>query len=1014
MNVRFLVVGLIAWAAALSTGMTGIAEGDPLLFESSNVLAGNADLSPDLTAGSHPYALTVSFKVAATIDTEGQLASVGGDPKDLLAELPPGLSVNPLAVLRCGAEEFATVNSATAEDGCPNASAVGVVAVENVEASKPTERKQSVYPIYDLVPQQGSPALFGFRIAGVAVYVTLSIRTDGDYGLTVAMTGMPQNAHVLGSTVTFWGVPAQSPHDEQRGDCIQSHGLCPVAGTARPMLTLPTQCLARPSALLHADSWQEPGNFSATAVDPIVGAETALSACEKLDFSPSLHVQAESETAATPTGLKLDLHIPQSEDPAGPAESNLKNAVIALPPGVKLNLARTGRSVGCPLEGAEGVDLGSSESTHCPAASRIGQVKIKTPFLPEELQGSLYLAQQGNLAGGGTNPFQSLIALYIVAEASGVLLKLPAEISADRQTGQLTMHLGPDPITGQAFAPQLPLEELELEFDGGPTAPFVTPETCGAATTSANLTPWNGAPQATVGDEFHISENCTRGFNPSFSAGTADKQANGYSTFTTALTRSDGDQELKSMSITLPPGLLGTLTGVTLCPEPAASLGTCGVGSLIGEATSAVGLGSEPFALTGAKVYLTGPYRGEPFGVSLVMPALVGPFNLGPQGHPIVIRASIAVDPITTQIKIATDPSDTYAIPSILEGIAPQIRTVNVVINRSAFIFNPTNCAPQPIVGTVTSTTGTNAGVSAAFQATNCASLPFGPKLKASTVGHPSRARGIGFNVKIVEGVAGEANARLVKVALPKQLPSRLTTLQKACVLRVFEANPAACPAGSIVGSAGAVTPILPVPMVGPAYFVSHGGAKFPELVIVLQGYGTTVEIRGETFINKAGITSSTFAQIPDAPVASFELHLPAGSNSALTTHDNLCGRELRTPTEIVAQNGAVIKEDPLIAIGGCPPAIRIVRHSVRRGVATLVVHLPSPGTLIARAKGFTPLTRKIGKAGTVTIRLAPTREQRRLFAHRHVHTPRVAVKLLLLTSHHGKLAAHVTIRLGH
>lgn len=1017
MSLRSWVVGAVVCglASAGSMAMVSDAMANPMLgFESSSVLASNADASPDLLAGSHPYTLTATFKVHATTNPEGHLVPEGGDLKDLMAELPPGLAFDPLAVPLCGAEEFATVNSGTGEDGCPNASAIGALAVENVTASTLAERKISVYPIYDLTPPQGSPALFGFRAANVAVYLTPSIRTGSDYGLTVAMTGIPQDVHVLGSTVTFWGVPADSAHDKERGDCVESHGMCPAGVSLKPLLTLPTQCLTPPTALLRADSWQEPGVFSAFASDPITGAAPALATCEVLDFSPSFHAGAESSTADSPTGLKVHLHTPQSKDPAGRAEAGLEDAIVTFPPGMTLNLARAGNLVGCPLEGPEAINLASGQPASCPQASKIGSAKIKTPILAGELLGGVYIAQQGNLPGNGTNPFKSMLAIYIVAEGSGVVLKLPAEVAANPQTGQLTVHVGTDPLTGQAFAPQLPFEDIELEFDGGNDGDLVTPSTCGSYTTSTSLTPWNGAAPTGLTDELQINQGCAKAFSPSLSSGTVDKQANRYSTFTTTLTRQDGEQEIKSVSITTPSGLQGTLKGVALCPEPQASLGTCGADSLIGETTVSVGAGPHPFTLKGGKVYLTGPYGGGPFGLSLVEPVVAGPFNLGQNGRPLIIRAVIKVNPITGQITVVTDPAGPYSIPSIVEGILPQARTVNITINRPEFIFNPTNCAPQSITGVITSPQGATANVSTPFQATNCASLPFSPKLRASTVGRPSRKNGIGFDVRIVQGVAGEANALSVKVDLPIQLPSRLATLQKACLVKVFDADPASCPAGSIVGTANAVTPILPVPMTGPAYFVSHGGAKFPELVIVLQGYGVTIDLHGETFISKAGITSSTFSQIPDAPVASFELRLPAGKNSALTAHGDLCAGNLRTPTTIVAQNGAVIKEDPKITVGGCRPAIRVLRHSGGRGGgATVVVSVPSAGKLVASGRGLLRVTKKLAKAGTVTLRLSPTKGTQRLLARRHKHGLNIAVRLLFAPNHGGRLSDHVTVVVG-
>ena len=171
--------------------------------------------------------------------------------------------------------------------------------------------------------------------------------------------------------------------------------------------------------------------------------------------------------------------------------------------------------------------------------------------------------------------------------------------------------------------------------------------------------------------------------------------------------------------------------------------------------------------------------------------------------------------------------------------------------------------------------------------------LAFKPQFAVSTSGKTSRADGASLAVKLTYPTgSGEANIAKVKVELPKQLPSRLTTLQKACTAAVFNANPAGCPAESIIGMAKAVTPVLPVPLVGPAYFVSHGGEAFPSLIIVLQGYGVTVDLVGTTFISKAGITSSTFKTVPDVPVGSFELNLPEGKYSALAANGNLCTAE--------------------------------------------------------------------------------------------------------------------------
>jgi hypothetical protein len=254
------------------------------------------------------------------------------------------------------------------------------------------------------------------------------------------------------------------------------------------------------------------------------------------------------------------------------------------------------------------------------------------------------------------------------------------------------------------------------------------------------------------------------------------------------------------------------------------------------------------------------------------------------------------------------------------------LRVVNVTVDRPGFTLNPTSCARTAVDGTLSSKEGASVTVASPFQVTNCTGLAFKPQFKVSSAGSTSRKNGASLDAKVIyprASVGSQANIAKVKVDLPKQLPSRLTTLQKACPAQTFDADPAGCPAASVVGIAKASTPILPVTLSGPVYFVSHGGEAFPNLIVVLQGYGVRVDLIGDTFINKAGITSSTFAQVPDVPINSFELYLPEGPNSALAANGRLCGSKLKMPTAFVAQNGAVIHQSTAIAVTGCGKATK-------------------------------------------------------------------------------------------
>lgn len=330
---------------------------------------------------------------------------------------------------------------------------------------------------------------------------------------------------------------------------------------------------------------------------------------------------------------------------------------------------------------------------------------------------------------------------------------------------------------------------------------------------------------------------------------------------------------------------------------------------------------------------MTGPYEGAPFGLSIVNPAKAGPFDLE-KGRDacdcVVVRAKVEVDPVTAALTITSDATGPYSIPTIIDGIPLQIKHVNVTIGRVGFTFNPTSCAKKAIAGDLTSSQGTAEATSVPFQVTNCATLAFKPRLSVATSAHASRRSGASLSYPKAPW-GSQANVARVRVELPRQLPSRLETLQQACSSSTFAANPAACPAGSRVGRARAVTPILPVPPSGPAYFVSRGGAKFPELIVVLQGYGVTVDLHGETFIEK-GITSSTFSTVPDVPVGTFELFLPQGNYSALAANGNLCKRSLKMPTTFTAQNGVVIHRATKIAVSGCrKPSQKHRTHRYRK-----------------------------------------------------------------------------------
>ncbi len=451
------------------------------------------------------------------------------------------------------------------------------------------------------------------------------------------------------------------------------------------------------------------------------------------------------------------------------------------------------------------------------------------------------------------------------------------------------------------------------------------------------FTPYTGGAEALSSTPF-TTTGCPQPLPFSLTQSTQDSSpdAGAYTSYTFNLARADGQQYLSQVQTTLPAGLLGAIPRVALCGEPQAAAGTCPPASEIGTVSVTAGAGPEPYAFAG-EVYLTGPYAGAPYGLSIVVPALAGPFDLGS----VVTRAQIDVDPYTARVVV------TASLPRVVGGVPLRLRSIAVDVKRPNFLFNPTNCGPLATESTLTgfvpgsSATATQS-LASPFQVGACEKLPFGPKLTASTGAKTSRAGGASLEVKLTQS-ANQANIRQVDTTLPKQLPSRLTTLHGACPAATFEVAGRvgeSCPEASRVGSASVTTPVLPGRLEGPAYLVSHGGAAFPDLDVILRGDGVTVVLVGHTHISSAGVTSSTFETLPDVPVSSFALDLPTGPHSLLAARGSLCWPisdrpTLTMPTAIVAQSGAKLTQSTKIAVRNCPRLRHKThgrRHRRRRG----------------------------------------------------------------------------------
>jgi hypothetical protein len=931
----------------------------------------NAGGSPATQAGSHPFQLTTLLDFNQTLERygpgngDGIYPSAPALPRNLHFELPPGLVGDPSAVPQCSIVDFTTVTKFG--NLCSQDTAVGVVAVQLYDPKVVTLDDTDI-PVFDLEPGPGEPARFGFVVttgANVPVVLRTAVPSGGDYAVEVSVENAPQTVQLLSSVVTLWGVPGDPRHNASRGwGCLKHNPEAPpceqfTEASPKAFLTLPTACEAAETSV-RGESWSAPPYVFEQKFGPIEPSAPfpTMTGCP-LAFDPSLGIEPETHSASTPTGLNATVEMGQFGllAPEETAESAVQDTTVTLPPGVQVNPSSANGLQACSLTaiGYKGTSEKSGilefapeearqlsseeqeqlerEGRRCPQASKLGTVEIETPLLSEKLSGSVYLAQPAPNGEAGKNPFNSLVALYIVAENPklGILVKLAGEGRLNEETGQVTTRFD--------GTPQLPFHKLRLHFfgrehegAGEEREALSTPAFCGdeyrassqfTGFSQAFSAPLSEPPfQVTSGPNGGVCPSGTLPFDPSFQAGAANQQAGALTPFTVTIGQADGAQPLERILLHLPSGIAALISQVPPCPEANVLADTCGEASLVGHTTAVAGLGGEPVTL-GGRVYLTGELRPTaghpraPLGLLAVTHAAAGPFDLGE----VPVLSTIEVDPNTAAVTVQSEP-----IPKLIDGVPAQLKQVQVTVERPGnqpFEFNPTNCDARSVTGSLTGYEGGLQPLSYPFQVTGCATLPFAPKLTASAGGHGSKADGTSLDVKVASSGVGQANIAKVDLQLPKALPSRLSTLQKACPDSVFEANPASCDEGSVIGEATVHTPVLKSPLTGPGYLVSHGGAAFPDVEFVLQGEGITVVLDGKTDI-KDGITYSKFESAPDVPFTTFETELPTGPHSAFTANVaenedfSLCKTSLSMPTTITGQNGAVIEQDTKIAVTGC------------------------------------------------------------------------------------------------
>jgi hypothetical protein len=886
-------------------------------------------------AAGHPYEVTTQFRLNRKEDLVYGHVWPSEPVKDIVVDTPPGLVGNPTVTAKCTLDQLAVdVGQTLAGPLCPASSQVGVLTAVFPLCLGPElclRINQGKFPVYAMVPPPDVPARFAFNSTGIII-LDARLRSNGDYGLSVVSNNTTEGIPLIGSEISFWGTPADPAHDPERSCPGESHPSqggepCP-AGIAdpQPLLRLPTACQGPSTTTIHVNSWFNPGHIESAgfqnhlppglpklepgSLEPDLlppddwGAPVGNSGCEEVPFEPSISVRPTTPQADSPTGLEVDLEVPQDEllDPDAIAQADLKDAVVRLPAGMSVNPSSVDGLDGCSLAQ---IDLhGDNTDPTCPDSSKLGTVEVQTPLLEEPLAGSVYLAKQGD------NPFGSLLAIYLVAKGPGTVIKLAGEVKANAQNGQLETV-----FTNQ---PQLPFSKLHVELKSGSRAALINPPTCGPHTATATLTPWSGNAPVALQSTFQVSQGpgggpCPNGdFDPKLSGGSDNPIGGAFTSFALRVSRADGTRVLTGLDVTLPKGLIGKPAGIPYCPEAAlaavseaqgsaaAQLASpsCPAASQVGRVTVGAGAGPNPFYLHTGRVYWAGPYKGAPLSLAVVTPALAGPFDLGS----VLVRTALRVDPESAQVRAVSDP-----LPTLLHGIALDLRDVRVELDRPDFVLNPTNCAPMSIEAAISGAGGASANRSEPFQVADCAALGFKPKLRLRLSG-PTHRRAHPRLRATLTARKGDANIGRAAVTLPKTEFLENAHIKTICTRVQYAASN--CPKGSVYGYAKAWTPLLDQPLQGPVYLRSSNH-ELPDLVASLDGQ-IHVDLVGRIDSVNDRIRN-TFEAVPDAPVSKFVLTMQGGKKGLLVNNTQLCKTRPRATALFDGQNGRIHDIHPVV-----------------------------------------------------------------------------------------------------
>jgi hypothetical protein len=902
-------------------------------------------------AGSHPYQQTVAFGFPTVNPGDGQTND--GHPRDFSVELPRGMVGDPAA-----SQVLCTEAELTGSKGCPDASQVGITDVTTLVGSVGTNGI-STTPLYNMVPPPGTVAELATNVAEVGIYahILAGVRSDSDYGVeaktpdVLALGTQP----IFSIQAQIWGDPSAEAHDRVRGKCVTANEPCQVTPQEIAFLTMPGDCPGKPLSFeVNADTWEEPSPpfevhraFYESA--DLAGNPVSVNGCgdEEIAFKPTIGAHPTTNVTDSPAGLDFTLHQPQNMKLDSRSPSPLRDAAIRFPAGMTVNPAQASglgacseAQIGFEEETDEGRLDFSKLPQSCPDSAKIGTLEATTPALVarneehevakdiegnpvlEALHGSVYVAKPF------ANPFKSLIAVYLVVEdeKTGIVAKLAGEGELDPHTGQITTYFKENP--------EMPLEDIAVHLFGGSRGALITPPACATYTTKSDLVPWSAPEGEEAFPESSFQTTSAPGGRPcpateaqmpsafKLSAGTENPTAGKYSPLLFKLSREDGTQRLSKIESTLPRGLIARLAGVGTCSEAdiakarsreAPEKGaleqadpSCPASSQVGTVIGAAGAGPNPYYTSG-HAYLAGPYKGAPISIVAIVPAVAGPFDLGT----VVSRIAVFLDPVTAEVRAVSDP-----LPTVLDGVPLDLRSVALRADRPNFSLNPTSCAEKSFSGQAITTLSQAVPLAERFQVGGCKSLPYKPKMSVRLFG-PTH-RGAHPRLKaVLTAKAGEANTAAVSFTFPRSEFIDQAHFRTICTRVQFAANQ--CPAGSVYGHVKVISPLVDYPLEGPAYLRSSSH-ELPDLVIALHGPPSQpIEIDAAGRVDSVnGGLRVRFQEVPDAPLTKLTFSAQGAKKGLFQNSTNICQGIHRATLKLDAQSGKVSDSQPKL-VAQCP-----------------------------------------------------------------------------------------------